>query len=189
LTRVNLLRERPNREVGGLRGRMRRVRGQATRATAPASPPAQSPTPHDRSEIRVSAPARARSRISRRSWRDDRSEIRIFALPRADRQIDATFDLEDFEAADEGLHCLVRTVERAKNAGRFRADTDPLELATQSWTIGHGLASLVAMGPLPRQTLTHGIPLLTALFTSAGDDPDRCRQSVEHGWKQLLPPS
>lgn len=102
---------------------------------------------------------------------------------------DATFDLEDSEAADESLHCLVHAVERAKNAGRFRSDTDPLELATQSWTIGHGLASLVATGPLPRQTLAHAIPLLTALFISAGDDPDRCRQSVEHGWKQLLPPS
>ena len=95
---------------------------------------------------------------------------------------DATFDLEDSEAADETLHRLVHAVERATNAGRFRADIDPLELATQSWTIGHGLASLVATGPLPRHTLAHGIPLLTALFISAGDNPDRCRQSVEHGW-------
>jgi AcrR family transcriptional regulator len=98
---------------------------------------------------------------------------------------DVTFDLEDSQAADETLQCLVHAVERAKNAGRFRAGTDSLELATQSWTIGHGLASLVVTGPLPRPTLAHGIPLLTALFVSAGDDPDRCRQSVEHGWKQL----
>jgi len=98
---------------------------------------------------------------------------------------DATFDLEDSEAADEGLLGLVHAIERAKNAGRFRGDVDPPELATQTWTIGHGLASLVVTGPLPRQALAHGIPLLTALFVSAGDDADRCRRSVEHGWKHL----
>lgn len=98
---------------------------------------------------------------------------------------DVSFELEDPGAADEALHCLVRAAERAKHAGRFRSDVDPLELATQSWTIGHGLASLVATGPLPRHTLAHGIPLLTALFVSTGDDPDRCRQSVTHGWNQL----
>ena len=102
---------------------------------------------------------------------------------------DASFDLEDPAAADETLECLVRAVERAKDAGRFRADVDPLELATQSWAIGHGLASLVATGPLPRQALAHGVPMLTALFISAGDDPGRCRRSVEHGWEQLPQPS
>ncbi|GAA3040407.1 TetR/AcrR family transcriptional regulator [Streptosporangium longisporum] len=95
---------------------------------------------------------------------------------------DATFDLEDSHAADQSLHHLVRAAERARDSGRFRGDVDPLELATQSWTIGHGLASLVATGPLPRQMLAHGVPLLTALFVSAGDDPGRCRSSVEQGW-------
>src|SRR3712207_863860 len=37
---------------------------------------------------------------------------------------DAGFDLEDPAAADETLHRLVRGVERAKAAGRFRADVD-----------------------------------------------------------------
>ncbi|XVQ14087.1 TetR/AcrR family transcriptional regulator [Spirillospora sp. CA-255316] len=101
---------------------------------------------------------------------------------------DATFDLEDSRAADETLHCLVRAVERAKDAGRFRAGADSLELATQSWTIGHGLASLIAIGPLPHRTLAHGVPLLSALFASAGDDPARCRRSVESGWNQAFPP-
>lgn len=59
-----------------------------------------------------------------------------------------------------------------KTADRFRADVDPLELATQSWAIGHGLASLVVTGPLPPQALAHAVPMLTALFTSSGDDPD-----------------
>nr|MDT0665320.1 TetR-like C-terminal domain-containing protein [Micromonospora sp. DSM 115978] len=59
---------------------------------------------------------------------------------------DATFDLEDASAADETLHTLVRAADRAKHAGRFRTDVDPLDLAIQTWTIGHGLASLVATG-------------------------------------------
>ncbi|MEV2268534.1 TetR/AcrR family transcriptional regulator [Nonomuraea africana] len=96
---------------------------------------------------------------------------------------DAGFELEDAAAADETLHCLVVAVERAKAAGRFRSDVDPLELATQSWAIGHGLASLVVTGPLPHRALAHGVPMLTALFTSSGDDHDRCRQSVELGWR------
>jgi AcrR family transcriptional regulator len=95
---------------------------------------------------------------------------------------DAAFELEDSGAADETLHTLVAAAERAKAAGRFHHETDPLELAIQSWTIGHGLASLVATGPLPRETLAHGIPLLTALFVSKGDDPGDCRRSVRRGW-------
>jgi AcrR family transcriptional regulator len=95
---------------------------------------------------------------------------------------DANFDLEDAQAADDTLEHLVRAAERGRRDGRFRADIDPLELAIRSWVIGHGLVSLVATGPLPRQTLAHGVPMLTALFVGEGDDPDRCRQSVEHGW-------
>ncbi|MET8333044.1 hypothetical protein ABZV14_04705 [Streptosporangium canum] len=98
---------------------------------------------------------------------------------------DAAFELEDATAANDTLHYLVRGVERAAAASRFRDDIDPLELATQSWTIGHGLASLVATAPLSRQALAHGVPLLTALFTSTGDNAEQCRRSVEHGWRPL----
>ncbi|GAA2657048.1 TetR/AcrR family transcriptional regulator [Streptomyces aculeolatus] len=98
---------------------------------------------------------------------------------------DAGFDLEDPGAADETLHTLVRTVERATADGRFATGTDPLELATQSWAVGHGLASLVTSGPLPPAALGHGVPMLTALFTAAGDEPDRCRDSVAQGWAGL----
>jgi AcrR family transcriptional regulator len=101
---------------------------------------------------------------------------------------DAAFELEDLKAADETLECLVQAVHRAKQAGRIHAETDSLELATQTWTVAHGLVSLVATGPLPRETLVNGITLLTALFISAGDDPTRCRSSVENGWKLLRPP-
>ncbi len=102
---------------------------------------------------------------------------------------DASVDLEDLAAADATLEHLVRAAGRAHAADRFRADTDPLELAIQTWTVTHGLVSLVAGGPLPRRTLANGVPLLTALFVSAGDDPDRCRSSVEGGWEQLELPA
>ncbi|WP_106400129.1 TetR/AcrR family transcriptional regulator [Actinocorallia populi] len=98
---------------------------------------------------------------------------------------DASFDLEDLKAADATLEHLVQAVRRAEEAGRFRTGTDPLDLAIQSWAVAHGLVSLVANGPLPRRTLDHGVPMLTALFVGAGDDPDRCRPSVEDGWKRL----
>ncbi|HEV7980200.1 TetR/AcrR family transcriptional regulator [Amycolatopsis sp.] len=98
---------------------------------------------------------------------------------------DANFDLEDLKAADTTLEHMVQAADRGRKAGRFRIDIVPLELATQSWTIAHGLVSLVANGPLPRETLANGVPLLTALFISTGDDPGRCRVSVETGWQPL----
>ncbi|MFI6943799.1 TetR/AcrR family transcriptional regulator [Streptomyces sp. NPDC050418] len=98
---------------------------------------------------------------------------------------DAGFELADPAAADATLHCLVDAIGRAKSDGRFREDVDPLGLATQSWAVGHGLASLTATGPLPHTALAHGVPLLTALFTAAGDDPARCRASVERGWRPV----
>lgn len=71
----------------------------------------------------------------------------------------------------------------ARAIGRFRADVDPLELATQSWTFGHGLAGLVTTGPLPPAALGSGIPVLTALFVAAGDESERCAESVAAGWR------
>jgi AcrR family transcriptional regulator len=98
---------------------------------------------------------------------------------------DASVDLEDLQAADATLEYMVRAARRATDAHRFRAGTVPLELATQSWAIAHGLVSLVANGPLPRRTLAHGVPMLTALFVSTGDDPGSCRVSVGNGWKHM----
>jgi AcrR family transcriptional regulator len=98
---------------------------------------------------------------------------------------DANFDLEDLKAADATLEHMVQAAGRGRKAGRFRGDVVPLDLATQSWTIAHGLVSLVANGPLPLVTLTNGVPLLTALFVAMGDEPGRCRASVDHGWRPL----
>ncbi len=95
---------------------------------------------------------------------------------------DASFDLEDLQAADDTLEHLVQAADRGRKTGRFAAGTVPLDLATQTWAVAHGLVSLVAGGPLPRTTLGYGPPMLTALFVSHGDEPGRCRRSVERGW-------
>ncbi|MBC8092209.1 MAG: TetR/AcrR family transcriptional regulator [Pseudonocardia sp.] len=99
---------------------------------------------------------------------------------------DASFELEDVDAADAALRYLVRAAERSRVAHRFHVDTDPRQLATRSWVVAHGLASLVAGGPLPHATLAHGVPLLNALLVSAGDAPDRCRRSVETGCSTVV---
>ncbi|MFC4375066.1 TetR/AcrR family transcriptional regulator [Nocardia halotolerans] len=96
---------------------------------------------------------------------------------------DAGFDLEDAAAADATLDRLVVSVAAAQDLGRFRSEIVPLDLATQSWAIGHGLAGLVATGPLPVAALDYGIPMLEALFVGAGDDPGRCARSVTAGWR------
>lgn len=100
---------------------------------------------------------------------------------------DDGFKLEDPAQADRTLHHLVHAVERAQAAGRFRDDVDPPELATQIWVIGHGLTSLITAGPLPVGAFAHGAPMLTALYVSSGDTPERCRRSVALGWREVEP--
>jgi AcrR family transcriptional regulator len=101
---------------------------------------------------------------------------------------DASFPLEDPDAAEATLLVLVGAAERGVGAGRYRDDVDPLELATESWAVGHGLVSLVTPGPLPRGRLDLGPGMLAGLYVAAGDDPGRCRASVEAGWGTLLAP-
>jgi len=96
---------------------------------------------------------------------------------------DATFALEDLQAADDCLEQLVQAVRRGAEADRYTAGPDPLELATQAWMLGHGLVSLVSTGPLPEPALGYGPSMLTALLAGAGDDAERCRASVARGWR------
>lgn len=97
---------------------------------------------------------------------------------------DAAADLEDPHVADAGFRLLVAAAERARAAGRFSADTDPHAVALQFWSAGHGLLMLVLSGVLPAQTLDQHPPALAqALFVAAGDDPDRCRDSIRAGYR------
>jgi AcrR family transcriptional regulator len=98
---------------------------------------------------------------------------------------DATVDLDDRTAAEATLQHLVRTAERARAAGRFAPGTDAQVLATRSWVMAHGLVSLVTNGALSRRALADGVPLLTLLFVGAGDEPERCRDSVKTGWAEI----
>lgn len=95
---------------------------------------------------------------------------------------DASIELVDLPAADATLDYLVRAARRARSGGRLHPETEPLDVAIQTWAAAHGLLSLVAGGPLPREALQHTKPLLGALFAAAGDDPARARRSVEAGW-------
>ncbi|MBP2474912.1 AcrR family transcriptional regulator [Crossiella equi] len=97
---------------------------------------------------------------------------------------DTSAELTDLAAANATLAHLDRAVARAVADKRFRA-VKPRELAVRTWTIAHGLVSLVANGPLPDKTLANGIPLLTALFTFHGDEPEACARSVASGWARL----
>ncbi|SIN29249.1 WHG domain-containing protein [Micromonospora cremea] len=98
---------------------------------------------------------------------------------------DDGFKLEDPAQADETLFHLVHAIDRAKGDGRFRSEVDVLGLATQSWAIGHGLTSLIITGPLPIEAFAHAAPMLTALYVSNGDEPERCRRSVMLGWSEI----
>jgi len=101
---------------------------------------------------------------------------------------DATVELEDVEAAEATLGHLVRAARRCRDEGRVAEDTDPHLLATEVWTVCHGIVSLVVSRVASRRTLATGVPLLTAVITAAGDDPATCRRSVEAGWVALRPP-
>ncbi|MGR6962997.1 TetR/AcrR family transcriptional regulator [Geodermatophilus sp. URMC 61] len=96
---------------------------------------------------------------------------------------DAAADLEDPAVADSAFALLVDAAERARQAERFAGTAEPLEVATRYWAAGHGLAMLVVTGVLPAETLVlHAPELAVAVFVAAGDEPDRCRNSVASGW-------
>jgi hypothetical protein len=96
---------------------------------------------------------------------------------------DGAADLEDPAAAQATFAPLVRAAARAREEGRFAARCDPEALATRTWVAGHGLTVLVVTGVLGREAIVQHAPaIVTALFTDAGDDPDRCRRSVQAAW-------
>jgi AcrR family transcriptional regulator len=99
---------------------------------------------------------------------------------------DAGFDADDVAAAEETLGCLVGAAGRGVAAGRLAPDTDPREVATQAWTVAHGLASLVANGPLPpAAALDTAVRLIAAVATAAGDGPAGALASARAGLKPL----
>lgn len=99
---------------------------------------------------------------------------------------DAGVDLADPEAAANTFDVLVSCAARARELGRFAARADPEDIATQLWAMGHGVIMLVLTGVLPPAALLHHVPpMATALFVAAGDRENRCRRSVNRGWRTL----
>lgn len=96
---------------------------------------------------------------------------------------DAAADLDDPGVADRGFELLVAATARARDAGRLDATTDARSLATQLWAAGHGLAMLAVTGVLPAASIPGlAAELAVALCVAAGDEPSRCRRSVDAGW-------
>jgi AcrR family transcriptional regulator len=95
---------------------------------------------------------------------------------------DITADLEDAQAADDTLERIVKSICRCQDAGRFNSPGEALVTATKCWMLMHGLASLVATGPLALDQLDHAPSMIHAQFVAFGDDPDLCRASIAARW-------
>lgn len=93
-------------------------------------------------------------------------------------------ELDDEEAAAEGLQRLTRAAARAREQGRFQ--DEPADVALRQWVSGHGLLDLVLRGVLPPEyAAAHGAALALGAFLAAGDEPGRCRASVRKGWASV----
>ena len=96
---------------------------------------------------------------------------------------EARYALPDPRIADASFDRLVAAADRARAAGRFRADVDSRAAATQLWSTAHGLLMLALTGALPREAVpTHLPPMACALLVGLGDRPDAARASVTAGW-------
>jgi len=97
---------------------------------------------------------------------------------------DASFDLPDPGAAAESFEHLVAAAQVAIEAGRFGDENDPADIALRFWASGHGILSLTVTGVLSVADLRRHAPAVArALFTDAGDSPDRADRSVRSAWR------
>ena len=96
---------------------------------------------------------------------------------------DARHELGDPSVADAAFAVLVAATERARAAGRFRADLDVRGAAVQMWSMAHGLLMLSLTRTVPAATVTEQLPAMTcAAFVGFGDQAERARRSIERGW-------
>ena len=97
---------------------------------------------------------------------------------------DARHDLPDPRIADTSFERLIAAAERARQAGRFRADLDSGIAATRIWSTAHGLLMLALTGALPPTAVGDHLPEMGhALFVGLGDDPEAARASITAGWQ------
>ena len=96
---------------------------------------------------------------------------------------DTAAELEDPAAAGASFERLVDASVRARAAGRFGPDSDPVGTATRYWATGHGLAMLGIGGVLPLDALDAlGLAATQDACVAAGDEPARAEASVRAGW-------
>ncbi|MBA2283286.1 MAG: WHG domain-containing protein [Actinomycetota bacterium] len=97
---------------------------------------------------------------------------------------DASWDLPDPAAAAAAFEPLVEGAGRAQKAGRFSADTTPVDIALRYWADGHGVTSLAVTGVLSIDDLHRHAPAMqVGQFVVAGDTPERARRSVAAAWR------
>lgn len=93
---------------------------------------------------------------------------------------------EDDDVGEGTFERLVRGVQRAMGAGRFRP-ADPLPLATQLWVMAHGVVTLHKAGCL---TLDEAIQTMGQmalnLFTGFGDTEEAALQSMVKAQDRFL---
>ena len=82
---------------------------------------------------------------------------------------------------------LIAAAERARQAGRFRAEVDSGSAATRMWSMPHGLVMLALTGALPPTAVAEHLPEMShALFVGLGDEPEAARASITAGWLRGL---
>jgi AcrR family transcriptional regulator len=97
---------------------------------------------------------------------------------------DARYALPDPRVADTSFDRLVEAADRARQAGRFRADLDGRTAATRMWSVAHGLLMLALTGALPPTAVAEHLPEMShALFVGFGDNPAAARASITAGWQ------
>lgn len=100
---------------------------------------------------------------------------------------DGALPLPDRGAADATLGHLVAAVSRAKDAGRFTPEVEPVVFANELWMFGHGACMLFVTGVLEFAAVE---PIMTSglarFYQAAGDHPDTARKSVRKGWSRGL---
>ena len=97
---------------------------------------------------------------------------------------DARHELPDPRIADTSFERLIAAAERARQAGRFRAEVDSGSAATRMWSMAHGLVMLALTGALPPTAVAQHLPEMShALFVGLGDDPETARASIAAGWQ------
>jgi AcrR family transcriptional regulator len=92
--------------------------------------------------------------------------------------LDGPVDAEDFDAGLETFEQLVAAVGRCVEAGRF-SPADPVHLATEFWSVTHGLISLQFANLLPAgEAIDRLASMSLSLYLGYGDEAPAAKRSM-----------